>query len=521
MTLRVRSVTSRGCGGLQSGRMRAFASFALALSAVLRTAACSSETSETGSPLARGSIGVELADMLLETWPDLDATDCGSACFSLDYAKVPAAPNPKFWEYTNGVPLHALWLLYEKTGDSRYRDYVKRFVDRWIDADGKIDYARPYPDGAMPNDPRVQDTVQPASLLFALYAEHQDARYLKAMSNVRQVLSTLSVLHEDGAPRYAPGAFWHKPNYQNQQWLDGVYMSEPFLARYGATLADRVSAGDASRCFETATAQIKYLAENTHDPVTGLYFHGWISDGGSEDWFITGGGLNPALGKVPPVTGTRVSPVLWSRSIAWLFVGTIDTLAYLPETHPDRAALLEVVRNIARGLERFQDPETGLWYQVIDVRNDALPAEGGYPDEGVPAQPNWPETSASALFSYGLAKAARLDLIEDAYRGVALAGWKGVLSKIDKTPDGRLIVHGTVVGMSLGGTYNAYVNADFRSDLEGGDPPARPECADQLSKQSPFHSPPLDCKYTYVRDNVPQGLAAVMLAASELERPGR
>jgi rhamnogalacturonyl hydrolase YesR len=115
---------------------------------------------------------------------------------------VPAAPNPKFWEYTNGVPLYALWLLYEKTGDTRYRD----FADRFIDADGKIDYARPYPDGAMPNDPRVQDTVQPASLLFGLYAERNDPRYLKAMSIVRQVFSTLSVLHEDGAPKYAPGA---------------------------------------------------------------------------------------------------------------------------------------------------------------------------------------------------------------------------------------------------------------------------------------------------------------------------
>jgi hypothetical protein len=74
-----------------------------------------------------------------------------------------------------------------------------------------------------------------------------------------------------------------------------------------------------------------------------------------------------------------------------------------------------------------------------------------------------------------------------------------------------------VVGLSLGGTYNAYVNADFRSDLGGGEPPAAPGCAGRLSKQSPYHSPPLDCRYEYVRDNVPQGLAAVMLASSELE----
>jgi hypothetical protein len=71
--------------------------------------------------------------------------------------------------------------------------------------------------------------------------------------------------------------------------------------------------------------------------------------------------------------------------------------------------------------------------------------------------------------------------------------------------------------MRLGGTYNAYVNADVRSDLDTGEPPAPASCAEQLSKESPYHSPPRDCKYIFVRDNVPQGLAAVMLASSELE----
>lgn len=43
------------------------------------------------------------------------------------------------------------------------------------------------------------------------------------------------------------------------------------------------------------------------------------------------------------------------------------------------------------------------------------------------------------------------------------------------------------------------------------------DCAGRLSTAAPYHSPPAECKYVYVRDDVPQGLAAVMLASTEME----
>lgn len=33
-------------------------------------------------------------------------------------------------------------------------------------------------------------------------------------------------------PRTTEGGFWHKKVYQNQMWLDGLYMAEPFYAEY-------------------------------------------------------------------------------------------------------------------------------------------------------------------------------------------------------------------------------------------------------------------------------------------------
>jgi hypothetical protein len=82
--------------------------------------------------------------------------------------------------------------------------------------------------------------------------------------------------------------------------------------------------------------------------------------------------------------------------------------------------------------------------------------------------------------------------------------------------DGAVTIHGTVVGLSVGGTYNAYANADFRTDLTTGSPPAPSTCL--TAAQMPTGtSATVDCKYIYVRDNVPQGFGAILLASSELE----
>jgi unsaturated rhamnogalacturonyl hydrolase len=462
-----------------------------ALVVVLAASLLSSCTKPEG-----GRLAVDVADHVLATWPDLDATDCGARCFSLNYATVPASPAPKFWEYTNGVPLLGIWKLYERTHRRPYLDYVKHFVDTYVDADGTISYARSFPAGSAPNDPTIQDTIQPAMLLFGLLRETKDVRYAKALDQVRHVIPTIRTNPD--------GAFWHKPTYPNQQWLDAIYMTQPFLVRYGAERNDPAA-------FDIAARQILLAAEHTYDPATGLAHHAW--NGAPDGVWL---GLDPRAGKTPPVAGTVTAPVRWSRAMGWYVAGIVDVLEYLPRGHPQRAAIVQVLRDLAAGLARHQDPATGLWYQVTDVMGGPLPANGGYPGEAVPAQPNFPETSSSALFSYALAKGVRLGALPESYRAVARRGWSGVASQVDVAADRSVIVHGTIAGMSVGGTYNAYTNVDRRTDLTTGGPPAPPDRCSNLPTD--FTSAPLDCRYSYVRDNVPQGLGAVLLAASELER---
>jgi unsaturated rhamnogalacturonyl hydrolase len=461
-----------------------------------------------------GAIGVAVADTMLRRWPELDATpaDCtGLAnCFSLNFATVPPTPAPKFWEYTYGVPLMGLQRLYERTRDARYLAYIKKYVDRYVDAAGTISYARPWPLGhdgqpPPPNDPTIQDVIQPSTLLFGLYDATHDDRYLKAMTATRQIFRVIKTSRV--------GVFWHKPSYPDQQWLDGIYMSEPFLVRYGALFADQVKPGDAQLCFRTATGQIEVAAEHTLDPKTKLYYHAW-NDALDGAWR----GLAPPT-RVPPPAGAKTSPVLWSRAIGWYIAGIVDVLEHLPANDPERPALRAILRNLAEGLEHFQDRKTGLWYQVIDMKAGPLPATGGYAGErDRPAQPNWLETSASAIFAYSLAKAVRLGELPARYRAVAIRAWNGVKTRIDVDGSGTAHIHGTVVGLSVGGTYNAYVNADMRgpSQLSTGEPPAPASCP-TAAQLPPGTTPPIACKYIYVRDDVPQGFGAVLLASSELE----
>jgi unsaturated rhamnogalacturonyl hydrolase len=459
--------------------------------------------------LVPGTVGTSVARYMMARWPELDATaaDCTGPenCFSLNFATAPAGPAPKFWEYTYGVPVLGVQKLYEKTGDPDYLAFVKKYVDRYVDANGAINYGRAWPTPAgAPNDPTIQDVIQPSNLLFGLYSATHDARYLTAMTTTRQAFNAIM--------KNSAGAFWHKPSYPNQQWLDGIYMSEPFLVKYGALYAEQAAPGDAATCFDTATFQIKLLAQKTFDPGTGLYHHAW--NGAPDGKWL---GLAPPS-KVAPLDSWEVSPILWSRSIAWYIAGIVDVLGDLPMGHADRPRLVEIVNSIATGLRNFQDPATGLWFQVIDAMGGSLPAEGGYPGESVAPVPNWLETSASAIFAYSLAKAVRLEVISPDYLTVATTAWQGVKSKIDIAADGTVTIHGTVVGLSVGGTYNAYANADFRSDLSASLPiPAPKETCPATGTLGV--SPPPSCKYIYVRDNVPQGFGAVLLAASELEFP--
>jgi len=335
----------------------------------------------------------------------------------------------KGWEYNNSIILNGYDKLYLITRKEKYLDYFKPFVDTYVQADGTIRYLMG--DMVSTRDSRIQDVTHPSILLFNLYRKYHAENYLTAMVNTRNTFSTFQTTTQ--------GGFWHKPTYQYQMWLDGPYMSEPFLVKYGRKYAPRY---DRKNCFNTATYQLKLIAEKTAVPEKNLFKHAWLDWEGINAYNAANPNTKyPIPAWADPITGQ--SPEIWSRALGWYAMALVDVLDYLPRHNKDSRDLVRILNTLAKGLESTQDPATGLWYQVVD--------KGTEPG-------NYLETSGSAMFVYALGKASRNGMIPGRYYKVAKKGWEGVKSRITFNADGSFTITGAVGGMGVLNNYAQYVS---------------------------------------------------------------
>jgi len=224
-------------------------------------------------------------------------------------------------------------------------------------------------------------------------------------------------------PRTDDGAFWHKKIYPHQMWLDGVYMASPFLAEYAATFHEPALFDDVAR-------QVLLAERHMRDAATGLLYHGW-DERKHERW-------------ADPKTGR--SPQFWGRAMGWYAMAVVDVLAWLPQEHRQRPAVLGVLKRLAAAIARVQDRSTSVWWQVLDQ----------------PGRPgNYREASASSMFVYALSKAVRSGWLDRAVYGkVASRGHQGLLSEfVYPNADGYLDLKNVCKVAGLGG--NPYRDGSY------------------------------------------------------------
>jgi rhamnogalacturonyl hydrolase YesR len=183
----------------------------------------------------------------------------------------------------------------------------------------------------------------------------------------------------------------------NALWLDDLYMSVPALAQMGKLTGE-------TRYYDDAVKQILQFSQRMFVKEKSLYLHGWIQ------------GMDP-------------HPAFhWGRANGWAIMAMTELLSVLPEDHPGRAAVLEQYRAHVRGIAACQRGD-GLWSQLLD-RNDS-----------------YPETSASAIFVYCLARGINRGWLDPlAYGPVASLGWNAVAKKVNDQGQ----VEGTCVGTGMG-----------------------------------------------------------------------
>lgn len=305
------------------------------------------------------------------------------------------------WSYPVGLYLYGQYLVYRRTHDPRYLSYIKAYADRFVRADGTIGQSFD-----------SLDSMQAGRLLVILHHETGQDRYRKAARKIRDRLN--------GYPRTADGGFWHADTSSraHQLWADGVYMVSPFLVEYGEEFGDSGYAND------EAARQLAVYGGHLQAP-NGLLKHAY-DESESASW-------------ADPRTG--LAPEHWCRAVGWYAMALVDVLDAIPADQPRRPELLGILRKLAGGLETYQDPATGRWFQVMD-RGDR--------------SGNWTETSCSSMFAYALARGVRQGYLDPRFTAVARRAYQGVLARLSVGADGRTQLAGISVGTNVG-DYAYYV----------------------------------------------------------------
>jgi unsaturated rhamnogalacturonyl hydrolase len=333
------------------------------------------------------------------------------ACEALMFKFEPEQLPPDRFHYHQGVFLSGMEKCWRQTGNDKYYDYMKRWVDSQILPDGSI---KKY-------NPDELDDIQPGVLLYTLYEQTGDERYKKALHTLVPLLKSWKT--------NPSGGFWHKERYPNQMWLDGLYMAGPIAVQFGETFGE-------SEYFDMMTFQALLMAKHTKDPKTGLLYHGW--DETKEVFWAD------------PVTG--LAPEFWGRAIGWYPVALLEMFEHLPKDHKDKAALVQILQDLLIALPKFQDKETGLWYQVVD--------KGDRPD-------NWLENSCTALFVHAIAKAVRFGYLDEKYMEYAWKGYQGVIDTLKFDENGHVVIGQICIGTGIGDYAHYIARPTSENDLHG------------------------------------------------------
>ena len=218
----------------------------------------------------------------------------------------------------------------------------------------------------------------------------------------------------------------------NQMWMDGAYMCGPLSVKYAKRFGDTVLR-------ERAIHQVFIMNEHIRDTKTGLYYHGW----------------DPTKKAHWADKETGLSASFWGRAVGWYAVAILDMLDDIPECHPAVGRLKQIEAELLEALVKYQDAETGMWYEVLDKPG---------------AKGNWLESSCTNLFIYSYAKAIRKGIIsKENYGEILEKAYAGSINALYYDENGRLVVDYVCIGTCIeDGSYEHYINsACTQNDLHG------------------------------------------------------
>lgn len=310
------------------------------------------------------------------------------------------------WDYPNGVVWSAFHRITEVTGDQRYSEQAARvydFIFTWMPYFRELEKqtGKKTIFSKMINMAALDHCGAITAGLIRTQLRSPDPRFRAWIDVVDDYISKRQFRLPDGTlARERPQAV--------SVWTDDFYMGISFLAQMGRLTGER-------RYWDDAVRQVTGLSARLFDERAGLYDHGWSENTD---------GYDPRF--------------YWARANGWAALAMTELLAELPADHPGRDRVLHYYRQLLRSVVEQQDG-TGLWHNVLDRHQTYL------------------ETSASAMFTYALARGVNEGWLSPIFGPAAITGWNGVATRV--LPDGRVdgICEGTTYANDH--TYYAYRGA--------------------------------------------------------------
>ena len=241
------------------------------------------------------------------------------------------------------------------------------------------------------------------------------------------------------------GGWFHKYNYVDQVWCDGMYMGPALLAQLinYKNATNNVSNDD----WSLLTKQFSITWEQLRDSKTGLLYHGMTATPTITDW-----------SKDATPTSYH-SGAFWGRANAWYMLALVDVLEVMPPSNTNYSVLKGYLEKLAASIASYQN-EDGTWYQVLDQKDNALDG-------------NYEESSCSALFTAAYLKALRLNLLESSkYETMAKKAYVALVNKFmayDKDDNNKIQILGSCCSAGLGTNNNSLRDGSRSYYIKGND----------------------------------------------------
>lgn len=298
--------------------------------------------------------------------------------------------------YEWGVTYSGMLQVGAVTGDKKYAAYTTRRMQLIADA---VPVFKPLFEKYKTRSNPLRSVIDPHALddAGAMCAAMIKAEREGTIKNLRPVIDHFMQYISTKEFRLPDGTLARNRPHPNTIWLDDLYMSVPALAQMGKLTGDR-------KYYDDAVKQVLQFSARMFNKEKNVYMHGWVQ-------------------------GMEVHPQFhWARANGWAIMTKVELLDVLPENHPGRAKVLELLKAHIKGLAAYQSG-SGFWRQLLD-RNDS-----------------YLETSATAIYTYCIAHAIQKGWIDPvAYGPMALLAWNAVSTKVNDKGQ----IEGTCVGTGMG-----------------------------------------------------------------------